>query len=232
MTMKKRLTSIIFILSIFVATACLAWAEDTVKTPTIEVVGKAKLMVMPNVATISFAVETNSSKAQDAVRGNAEQTQTLLNALKKISAKETKIKTSGFSLSPVYEERQRLRPSGYRVRNTVVVETKDLDEVGGLIDEASRGGAGSIGSLTFGTDEEERFRREAAAGALRDAAKSAEALAKAAGLTIKRIVRITYTPRPPVVVRSLAAHAERASTPVVIGEIPVEASVNVVFEVN
>ena len=230
--MKKKTTTILCIVSMLVATACLAWAEDTAKTPTIEVVGKAKLMVMPDVATISFAVETNSSKAQDAVRENAAQTNTLLKALREVSGNETKIKTSGFSLSPVYEERQRLRPSGYRVRNTVVVETKDLDKVGALIDEASRGGAGSIGSLTFGTDKEEKFAREAAAEALRDAVKSAEALAKAAGLTLKRIVGVTYTPRPPGVVRSLVAHAERVSTPVEIGEIPVEASVNVVFEVN
>ena len=38
--MKKRTTTILCIVSMLVATACLAWAEDTAKTPTIEVVGK------------------------------------------------------------------------------------------------------------------------------------------------------------------------------------------------
>jgi uncharacterized protein YggE len=194
--------------------------------------GKARIMVMPNVATISFTVETNSPKARDAVRENAEQTNRLFDFLKKISGEETKIRTSGFSLSPVYEEKKRLRPSGYRVRNTVLAETKNLDKVGAFIDEASKAGAGRVGSLTFSTDKEETFRREAAAEAVRNAVKSAENLAKAAGLSIQRIIKISYTPRVPVMRSMMVAAAEQVTTPIEIGQIPVEASVNVVFEAN
>jgi uncharacterized protein YggE len=230
--MKGTILSILCTILICTIASSIVLAEDAADLPTIEVVGKARIMVMPNVATISFAVETNSPKARDAVGQNAEQTTRVLNALRRISGQKTKIRTSGFSLSPVYEEKRRLRPSGYRVRNTVVVETKNLDKVGSLIDEASNAGASGIGSLTFSTDKEESLRKDAAAEAVRDAMKSAENLAKAADLSIQRIIKISYAPRMPVLRSMVVAAAERVTTPIEIGQIPVEASVNVVFEAN
>ncbi|MCK4822622.1 SIMPL domain-containing protein, partial [bacterium] len=143
------------------------------------------------------------------------------------------IKTSAFTLSPIYEKGNRLRPSGYRVRNTVVLKTKDLDRVGMFIDEASKAGADRIGSLTFGNDKEEQFRKEARVEALRDAMRNAEDLAKAAGLTIKRTLSISYAPRRAYMPRSvLVASAADTATPVEVGQIPIEATVNVIFEVN
>ena len=154
-------------------------------------------MAMPSVATVTFSVETNSSKAQQAVRENAKQTDKLLNALKAIGGKKIKIKTSGFTLTPVYDKDDRFQPRGYRVMNTVIMETKEIDQVGTFIDEAAKAGVSRIGSLTFSTDGEEKLRKEAAVQAVYQAKDMATDLAKAAGLTIKRIVKLSYTPRGP-----------------------------------
>jgi len=56
------------------------------------------------------------------------ETEKVLAALKKVSDKDTKLRTTGFALSPVYEKTERV--IGYRVRNTVVLESKDLDKNG------------------------------------------------------------------------------------------------------
>ena len=231
--MDKKFAFIFCSIFIFMTASSLALADNTTRLSTIEVVGKAKIMVMPNVATISFTVEGTAEKAQDAVSKNAERTNRLLKTLRKTSGKETEIKTSVFTLSPIYEKGNRLRPSGYRVRNTVVLKTKDLGRVGIFIDEASKAGADRIGSLTFGNDKEEQFRKEARVEALRDAMRNAEDLAKAAGLTIKRTLSISYAPRRAYMPRSvLVASAANAATPVEVGQIPIEATVNVIFEVN
>jgi uncharacterized protein YggE len=231
--MDKKLTLICYGIFIFIIASSFALAEDKTKVSTIEVVGNAKIMVMPNVATISFTVESTAEKAQDAVRENAEQTNRLLKSLRKISEKETEIKTSAFSLSPIYEKKNRLRLSGYRVRNTVVLKIKELNRVGIYIDEASKAGADRIGSLTLSNDKEEQFRKEARIEALHDAVRSAEDLAKAAGLNIKRTLSISYTPRRAYISRSvLVASSRDTATPVEIGQIPIEATVNVIFEVN
>ena len=57
-------------------------------------------------------------------------------------------------------------------------------------------------------------------------------LAKAAGLTIKRIVKLSYTPRGPAPLFRMEAMAAAARTPVEVGEITVEETVQVIFETN
>lgn len=203
-------------------------AED--KPSTIEITGRAAVMALPTTVTISFAVETDSPKAQAAVRDNAERTERVLVALRKVSDKDTKLRTTGFALSPVYEKTERV--IGYRVRNTVVLESKDLDKTGSFIDDAAEAGVSRIGNLSFSNDKEEDLRKEAGLEALKRAMRDAEALAKAAGMTIKRILKITYDSRehPTIVMREAAPAAAR--TPIAVGEIPVQVEVHVTFEVN
>ena len=230
--MERKLSFIFFVICISLALAQLTYAKEEPESSTLEVVGKARVMTMPNVATVTFAVETNSTKAQQAVRENAKQTSQLLNVLKDIGGQKIKIKTSGFSLTPIYDKDNRFRPRGYRVTNTVIVETKEIDQVGIFIDEASKEGVSRIGSLTFSTDSEERLRKEAAVQAVNQAKDFAADLAKAAGLTIKKIVKISYTPRGPAPLFRMEAMAAAARTPIEVGEITLEETVQVIFETN
>ena len=230
--MNKKLHFTVFLICVFLPLAQVSHAKQKSNKSTIEVTGKARIMAMPNVATITFAVETNATKAQQAVRENAERTERLLNILKKIGGQKVKIKTSGFNLMPVYDKNNRFRPKGYRVTNTVIVETKDIEEVGNFIDEASRAGVSRIGSLAFSTDREEQLRREAAIQAVKQAKTMAADLATAAGLTIKKIIKLSYASRGPVRPYMMEAMAARAKTPIEIGELTIEESVNVVFEAD
>jgi uncharacterized protein YggE len=230
--MYRRVFFIVFFISVLMTFTCMGFAEEKSKPSTIEVVGKAQIMVVPNVASISFSVETNATKAKQAVSENAESTDKLLNILRKIAGNEARISTSGFTLSPIYEKDNRLRPRGYRVRNTVTLETKSVDKLGNCIDAASVVGASRIGSLTFSTDKEEQLKNEAAVKAVHQAVKIAGDLAKAAGLTIKKVIKLSYGPREPVRPYRMEAMAAATRTPVEIGEITIEERVNIVFEAN
>jgi uncharacterized protein YggE len=230
--MHKRFFPILSLICTILLLPHVGCAEEKAKTSTIEVVGRASITVIPNVATISYTVETNATKAQQAVRKNAEQTGTLLQALKDISPERTKVTTSGFTLNPVYDKEDRFRPRGYRVTNTVVLETKEIDQVGTFIDEAAKLGVSRIGSLTFGTDQEEQLKKEAAVQAVNQANSLAQDLAKAAGLAIRKIVKLSYTPRGPVRPYRMEAMAAAARTPIEVGELTVQESVHVVFEAD
>ena len=230
--MDRKLSLFSLFICLSLTLAQLSYAKEEPEASTIEVVGKARVMTMPNVATVTFAVETNSTKAQQAVRENAKQTEQLLSTLKNIGGEKIKVSTSGFNLTPVYDKDDRLQPRGYRVTNTVIVETKEIDQVGIFIDEASKAGVSRIGSLTFSTDSEEKLRKEAAVLAVKQAKDVAADLAKAAGLTIKRIVKLSYTPRGPAPLFRMEAMAAAARTPVEVGEITVEETVQVIFETN
>ena len=231
--MKKRLVLILSLLwALFIFLVLPAFGEDSITAPTIEITGRASIMTTPNTVTIFFSVETELPKASDAVRSNAEKAEKILNVLRRISDKDTKIKTSGYGLFPVYEKEGATRTGFYRVRNSVIVESKDLDKVGTFVDQAAEAGVSRIANLTFGTDRAEELTKEAAAQALKNAVRDAEALAKVAGVSIKRIAKITYDQRENHPVRAMLEAAAPVSTPIMVGEIQVQASVHLVFELN
>jgi uncharacterized protein len=231
--MKKRLILFLSVLwTPFIFFVLPAFGEDSKTIPTIEIMGKASITTVPNTVTIFFSVETELPKASDAVRSNAEKTEKILNVLSKISEKDTRIKTSGYGLFPVYEKEGSARTGFYRVRNSVIVESKDLDKVGAFVDQAAEAGVSRIANLTFGTDRVEELIKEAAAQALKNAMRDAEALAKVAGVSLKRIAKITYDPRENHPVRAMLEAAAPVSTPIMVGEIQVQASVDLVFEIN
>jgi uncharacterized protein YggE len=209
-------------------------AAQAAPLPTIEVLGTARVMVKPDLAVLSFAVETSAKSAQEAVRQGAEHSQRLLAALKAMAASTDTLQTSAYGVYPVYGKDTRLAPEGYRVRNAVTLETRQVDRLGQFIDEAVKAGATSIAGPSFRTSREDEAKREANAQAVRQAIENGRALAKAAGVTIKRILTIRYSdrgsPRPFPMEAGLAAAA--APTPVVAGDIPVEAVVSVTFELD
>lgn len=229
--MKKVLFAVLFFaLGIGPSTSL---AEECEERSTIEVAAAATAEAMPNTVTLSVAVETDAPLAKDAVRENAETTTKVLSALEKVVEKEGKLRTAGFSLSPVYEKDNPSKPGGYRVRNTIVLESKALDKVGLFIDRAVEAGASRVDNLTFTSDREEEIKREAAVEALKQARADAEALAKASGLSITKVIRISHTRResPPFGVMREALMAG-VRTPVAVGEISFTAGVHVVFEVE
>jgi uncharacterized protein YggE len=227
----KKMCFVVLLLSVaFVAHAS---ADSRQTLSTIEVTAGATVFTMPDTLTISFSIGTDSPLANDAVKGNAERTEKVLAALRKVADRGSKIRTSGFSLSPVYEKEDPSKPSGYRVWNTVILESKMLDKAGTFIDAAAEAGVSRISNLTFTTDKEGELRREAAVKALKQATANAEALAKANGLAVKRILKIRYDQReeaPLGVLRQAAVAGVR--TPVAVGEIAVHANVLAVFEVQ
>jgi uncharacterized protein YggE len=227
--MNRRLVFSVFGALLIITFASLGYAEENHSPATIEVTNRAKIMVMPNMATVSFAVETSAATAKQAASENAEKTNKVLNALREIAAKEVTIKTSGFSLTPIYDKDSMLRPRGYQARNSVILATKSIDTLGTFIDEASRVGVSHIGSLTFGTDRDEELRTQAAVKAVQQAKEIAEDLAKAAGLTIKKIIKLSYSPGGPVRPYRMEAMAA-ARTPIEVGEMSIEESVHAVFE--
>jgi len=208
-----------------------AYAEE--KKASLEVIGTARVMVDPNMAVLSFTVETNARGAGAALTANAERTRKLIETVKDVMGPKDSIKTSHFDLSPIYSKTDRFRPEGYRVSNRVVLEIRELNKVGRLIDAAVGAEVSRIGSLRFQNDQHESNRKKASKAAMENALSSARELAEAANLTIRRIITISFSGTESVPRPYLAkAAVSRAHTPIEIGQFPVEARMRVVFEVE
>lgn len=227
----KWFVPLLSLLLLFTALHPLSMAAEPLP-PRLEVMGRGAVAAEPDTAVITFAVETNRPRASDAMAENAANADKLLKALKALMGEKDKIQTAGYNVYPVYDRGDRLRPAGYRVSNSVVLETRAIDRVGRLIDAAAGAGVGSVRGLQFKSSRESEIGKEAAVIAVKEARETAEMLARAAGVSIKGVREIRYTPRHAAPVFKAEAAMARASTPVEPGEISIEAEVTVVFDIE
>lgn len=119
----------------------------------ISVSTSANTEVAPDVAEISFAVQTSDSKSmQKATQLNKEASDRVLSVLSSMlnSSNGDYIKTSDFSASPIYTYSGSKRNlDKYEVSNRVIVHTKSLDKIGAMIDKAIEAGATNVDNLNF-----------------------------------------------------------------------------------
>jgi uncharacterized protein YggE len=208
---------------------------------TINVSGRGEIFITPDVANISFSVETMADTASKAAKDNADKTTKVLETLKSQIGKDDKLSTTAYNLSPVYEYNNQTKKSefnGYRATNTIVVKTYNLNNIGKLIDSASEAGSNNIQGLSFDTTKRDKYRREALVKAVEDAKTTAETVANASGVKLMKIYQISPSYDYPIPVyrdfaaRNKATFSEAASTPIEAGEISIKASVNMVFGIQ
>lgn len=216
-------------------------AQDTnQERQTLNVNGNGEVFIRPDIANISFSVETTAKTASLAVKENADKTSKVITSLKSQIGKEDKLSTSNYNLSPVNEYNNQTKKSefiGYRATNTITVKTYNLENIGSLIDSASEAGSNNIQGLSFDTTKRDEYRREAMVKAVSDAKATANTVAGAAGVKITTIYQISPSYNYPAPVyrdfsRGKASFAEAAATPIEAGEISVKATVNMVFGIE
>ena len=119
----------------------------------ISVSTSANTEVAPDVAEISFAVQTSDTKSmQKATQLNKEASDRVLSVLSSMlnSSNGDYIKTSDFSASPIYTYSGSKRNlDKYEVSNIVIVHTNSLDKIGAMIDKAIEAGATNVDNLNF-----------------------------------------------------------------------------------
>ena len=209
-------------------------AQTESEVATLEVVGRAKVVLEANIAVLSFSVVTSARSASEAVKQNAQQTQSMLDQLRRQMGPEDQINTARFNLQPVYEKSDRYRPEGYRVENQVVLKTRLLEKVGTFIDSAVEAGADQIGRLYFSNDKEMEARILAREKAVENARRQATELAAAADLGLVRVLKIREVDQggPAPMRMAMEAGAGGTPTPILAGELEVETAVEMIFEIR
>jgi uncharacterized protein YggE len=190
----------------------------------------------PDVAIISAGVVTQASKAGDAMAANAKAMTATIAALKRAGVTDRDIQTQSINLQPQYRYGDNQPPvlTGYQASNRVSVKLRELTAAGGVIDALVAAGANQIDGPSLSVDHPEAALDEARSKALATARARAELYAKAAGLTVRRIVRISETDGAPPPVRPLAMMASKRdeATPFEAGEQELTVNLSVVFELN
>lgn len=196
--------------------------------------------VEPDMVTFSAAVATENKKAEKAIEENNIKAQTVQKVVNALLDKEDKIKTTRYTVKPVYKYNRISKKNeltGYRVSNRVQVETKQVDKVGKLIQAALNAGANDVDSLVFSVRDDDKYRTQLLGKASTSARKKADVIAKALGVKIIGVKSVNFGGNRVVATpmyrgKSFAMEADAAApqeVPVSPGEIEINVSVTVEF---
>jgi uncharacterized protein len=196
----------------------------------------------PDLAVFNAGVASTGKTAGEALSANAADMNRVIAALKRAGVADRDIQTSNLSLNPVYAEQRRLpdgrvdqsppKITGYQVSNTVTVRQRNLAEFGKVIDTLVSAGANQVNGPSFEIDNSDAATDEARIDAVGNARARAELYARAAGLKLVRVLTISESGgfSPPRPMYRMAADAVAAPTPVAPGEVALNVTVSVQFE--
>lgn len=201
---------------------------------TIAVSGMGEAQVVPDRARLSIGVQTQAPTAADASTRNARLQGAVIDALRGLGIAAAQISTSGYTVYPEQQYDQptrRSRITGYNVQNTVMVELRQIAQVGPALDAVLARGANLVSSLQLYSSQAEATRRRALQNAVERARADAEAMAAAAGGRLGELVElssdVSSPPRPMMEMRMRSAvAADAAPTPISEGTQMVNATVS------
>ncbi|HYW74253.1 MAG TPA: SIMPL domain-containing protein [Pyrinomonadaceae bacterium] len=220
-------------------------ARKTSRTTKVTVAGEATSRVEPDTATLTISVITQSAQALNAQQENARKSKAVSDAVKAL-APSAEIKTSDYTLQPQYDYRDNKLPkiTGYNARNSVIVAMTDLQNVGAVIDAASKAGANSIDGIAFTLKQTSPARGQALADATQQAMNKANSIAQALGGRVARVVEENeastvngsgynqYLYDRNGNMNSARASASALATPVEGGPLNIKANVQLIVEIE
>lgn len=226
---------IVLVVAILLSTNA-SFADDEHKR-TVSVKGKAKVSAEPDMATVNFSINSYKRTAEKAREANARIANDVLKAVKKLGIKEkdTKLQNLSIDVDKDYDSNKVL---GYEARRSFEVKVNDLDKLPDLIAKVVKKGSNELSNVKYGLDDDSDFRNAALQQATQNAKAKAKLLVNSVDSELGEVMEIKeeYYSRPVWYGRSmaLADSASGSGTPGAYsaGELEIEASVNVVFEIQ
>lgn len=210
--------------------------QATVDTSGIFVSGTGKVRIKPNIATASIGVDITAGNLAEATNQVNARMNTIITRLKGMGIEEKDIQTTSYTIQPITQQpRPGVTPAitGYRVNNQVSITIRKIDDTGKVLDAVVAAGANNIYGISFGVDDPTPYQQQARAAAVKAAQDKAAQLAKAANVTLGKVISISEgaaMPQPIFRAAPMAAAAE-ASVPVETGELEITVSVEMRFAI-
>jgi uncharacterized protein YggE len=236
--MMASLLTIVLIISI----AAQAHGEPPDK-PAVTVIGHGHLSLPPDTAFVTLGIETTGKTVADAQRQNHLVMNKVVQRLRALPIENERIQTASFTVSPQYKPPpSRSEPAaeppeiiGYVITNTVTVEVRSLDKVGPVIEESLAAGANQFQNLHWALRDEQQAKLAALKQAAARAREKAVVLTEALNVKVIRLLTAheeSHVVRPmPKAARSMMA-MEGGETPLYPGEVRVDATVTLMYEVG
>jgi len=199
--------------------------------------GEGKVNVVPDLAQVRSGVTTNAKNVKEAVESNSRIMAAIITALTEGGIAQKDIQTAQFSIQPVYssqDQHSESKLTAYRVSNQVIAKIRHIDKLGDVLERLAAAGATDVWNIDFMVSDPSKALDEARETAIADARRKAEVFARAAGVTLGRVVTIEEegAAAEPLSMRNrpMAAARDAAAVPIASGENTVRAVVTVGFD--
>jgi uncharacterized protein YggE len=217
--------------------------ETKPETPTLTVSETGTVAHAPDTVFVTFGLDSPGKVLAEAQRRNSAAMSHVMDRLLDLQIDKELIQTSSFTVSPQYRpppKRSADTPPappeiiGYVVSNMVTVEIRALDRVGTVIEEVLKAGANSFRGLHWGLRDEQSVRLSALKQAAVKAREKSAALSEALHVKLVRVLSVNEG--SPVVryaapMARMAMEASAGEVPISPGELKVEATVTLVYEI-
>jgi len=229
-------------LALSLTTLACAQQGEREHVPVITVTGSATLDAPADEVYISVAVVSEGEQPQRVINENSQRVSRVLDALLNEGLEEGEVQTGRFTIQPIFTNPARGDPggrrqiSGYRVQNSLIVETPKLRLAGDLVQAAVDAGANQVDTVSFRLGDPRASRAEVLELAVSYARADAEAVARASGVHLGRIHSMVIGhafdgPRP-MMMGAEMARGGAASPPMAPGEVQVSATVTIEYEIE
>lgn len=170
--------------------------------------GQGKVTAVPDVAQFSFSILTEGGKDLAALQNdNSAKSNKVIDYLKAQGVDSKDIKTSGYSISPRYNNCYSPMSSGncvqsivgYSINQNVSVKLRDFKKIGDILSGVVNQGTNSISGPNFVIDDPSGPQDQARAIAIEKAQKQAQATADAGHFRLGRLLSIEeQNSQPPI----------------------------------
>lgn len=222
-----------------------SWAHDEVRseTPTLTVSETGMVPHAPDTAFVTFGLATAGKSLAEAQRRNNSIMSKVMDRLRDLQIDGERIQTSSFTVAPQYRppsnhptDASPASPEivGYVVSNMLTVEIRALDKVGTVIEEVLKAGANTFHGLHWGLRDEQAVRLSALKLAADKVREKAAVLSEALRVKLVRVLSVNeggQVVRPTVAMARMAMEASAGDVPISSGELKVEATVTLVYEI-
>jgi uncharacterized protein YggE len=165
----------------------------TQKTDLFTVSGEGKVTVIPDTGIVDVGINITRPTVKSAQSDVNNIINKISSDTKKLGVDAKDIKTSNYSIYPEYDYRaSSSKITGYRVTASLTIKVRDLDKINTVIDTATADGANTVSGIQLTVDEtkQKQLLQQAREEAVKEAKIKAESLARAAGITLGRIVNV------------------------------------------
>jgi uncharacterized protein YggE len=218
--------------------------ETKPETPTLTVSETGTMTHALDTAFVAFGVDSPAKSLTEAQKRNNSVMSKVMDRLRELQIEKERIQTSTFTVTPHYRPLPN-RPAdappaspeivGYVVSNMVTVEIRALDKVGPVLEEVLKAGTNSFHGLHWGLRDEQSVRLNALKQAAAKAREKAAVLSEALHVKLARVLSVSegggHGVRPAAPMARMAMEASAGDVPISPGELKVEATVTLVYEI-